>query len=148
MSANRILRELVAATREAGRIVTNVLRTSVKLSSQSTSALCGVAGGTFGIATAYALSLLTDISLPVVSTILCTLGIVTGILAYRGRSRIGMDSRMEQNRIATEEVLRRIKKLPADTPDEVRAELWQTFRHLNSTAQFLEPRVPPPAIDR
>lgn len=78
------------------------------------------------------LTFVAPISFPVVSVFLTGLGIVGTMLAHRGRRRMDFESRLEENRIATEEILSRIKSLPKSAPQEVKDELWLTYRMLNS----------------
>jgi hypothetical protein len=75
---------------------------------------------------------------------------------YRGRKRILIEKRIEENRLAVEEVLRRIKELPRNAPERVRDGLWQTYEELNfgyqsQTRRLLsapQPKQLPPASDQ
>jgi hypothetical protein len=130
------LKEMKAATQDASRVLSAMTRSASRLSAQNTSTLYGVIGGFFGIGIAYALSLAFPVSLSVGAIILMGFGIVGGVLFYRGLPRVGLDTRLDENRFAAEEMLRRIKQLPRHVPQHVRDEMWMTYKMLNSYTQF------------
>jgi hypothetical protein len=131
-----VVKEMSAATQQATRALAAMSRSAARLSAQSTSTLYGVTGGFLGTGGAYALSLAFPVSLAAVGFILTGLGIVGGVLFYRGRRRIDIETRLDENRLASDEILRRIKLLPRDTPPHVREEMWLTYQALNSVQQF------------
>jgi hypothetical protein len=130
------LKELSSATQEASRALAVMSRSAARLSVQNTSTLYGVSGGFVGTGVAYGLSLSVPVSLPIVAFIVTGFGVVGGVLFYRGWRRVDVENRLDENRLATEEILSRIKKLPKDAPQRVRDEMWRTYEMLNSTAQF------------
>ena len=81
------LRALAAANVEGARIFKSVLRSATLASRQSGSTLAGGIGGFVGMGAAYALTFVAPISFPVVSVILSCIGIVGGVMLYRGRRR-------------------------------------------------------------
>ena len=127
------LEALTTITKQATRAIDDVSTSSAKLTRQNTSTLCGVTGGFVGLAVAYGLSLAFPVSLAVVGFILTGLGITGGVLSFRLLRGVDVEYRLDRNRIACEEILDRIKRLPPGTPREVRDDLWTTFRALNST---------------
>lgn len=138
---------LVATTKEGSRTLSELIRASAKASAQSTSTLMGVVGGFVGMAVAYSLTFAAPISLPIVGPICSGLGIVLAILVHRGKSRIVFERKLEQNRIAAEEIMGRIKSLPRNAPQHVRDELWDTYKALNSMTTIAKTAalvLPPP----
>jgi hypothetical protein len=140
-------KSLVTTTREGARALSELIRASAKASAQSTSTLMGVVGGFVGMAVAYALTFAAPISLPIVGPICTGLGIVLAILLHRGKGRMVFEQKLDQNRIAADEILARIKALPKNAPPPVRDELWNTYKTLNSMATMANtvPLVLPPA---
>ena len=134
--ADSAARSLEATTRQAAKALTELSRTASRLSTQNTSTLCGVAGGFIGMSVAYGLSLTFPISLPVAAFLLCGVGVSGGVLAYRGSRGVDIEKRLDLNRMAVDEVLDRIKKLPKDAPPEVRKQLWDTYQSLNAAPQL------------
>lgn len=130
------VKEMSIATQQAKCALATMSRSAARLSNQSTSTLYGVTGGFLGTGVAYALSLAFPVSLAAIGLILTGLGIVGGVLFYRGRRRIDVEARLDENRLAADEMLRRIKQLPRDAPPHVREEMWLTYQSLNSVQQF------------
>jgi hypothetical protein len=106
-------------------------RISTSLSKKDSSVLFGTAGGLVAVLVGVAISPFIDISFLVLSTPLTGLGILGGILAFRGPRRVKLEKRIAENRLAVNEILDRIKNLDQNAPEEVRADLWQTYRLLN-----------------
>lgn len=131
------IKSLIATTKESSRTLSELIRAASKASAQSTSTLVGVVGGLFGMAVAYGLTFVAPISLPVVGPICSGLGIVIGILLNRGTSRIEFEKKLEQNRIAEAEIMGRINALPRNAPQDVRDELWSTYKMLNSVTAIM-----------
>jgi hypothetical protein len=86
------------------------------------------------MAVAYALVFVAPVSFAVLGPVCSGLGIVVAILLNRGGSRLQFERKLEENRIAAEEIMSRIKALPRNAPPDVRDELWSTYRTLNSMA--------------
>lgn len=141
------VKSLVTTTKEGSRALGELIRASAKASAQSTSTLMGVVGGFVGMAVAYGLTFAAPISLTIVGPIFSGLGIVLAILIHRGKARMVFERKLDQNRIATDEILARIKALPRNAPQHVRDELWNTYKTLNSMATMANtvPLVLPPA---
>jgi len=126
------IKSLVATTKESSRVLGELIRAAAKASEQSTSTLAGAGGGLVGIAVSYCLTFLVPVSLPLIAPIGAGIGIVGAILWTRGAARFAFDRKLDQNRIAAEEILGRIKSLPRNAPQSARDELWLTYNALNS----------------
>lgn len=126
------IKSLVATTKESSRVLGELIRAAAKASEQSTSTLAGTGGGLIGIAVAYCMTFVAPVFLPVFAPICAGIGIVSAILWTRGATRFSFDRKLEQNRLAAEEILGRIKALPRNAPQSARDELWLTYNSLNS----------------
>ena len=126
------IQDVMEITRQASRAIDSAETTSANLSRRNTSTLCGVVGGFSGMGFAYTLSLAFPVSFPIVAIIATGLGISAGVLSFRLARGISDEYRLDRNRVATDEILDRIRRLPPGTPREVRDELWNTYRALNS----------------
>jgi len=141
------IKSLIATTKECSRTLGELIWVSSKASAQSTSTLMGVAGGFAGMAVAYGLSLIAPVSLAIAAPVFTGFGIVIAIIINRGDSRNDFERKLEQNRIASEEILRRINSLPRNVPQGTLDELWNTYNILNSIRSFPAQNnvaVPPP----
>lgn len=139
---------LIATTKESSRTLGELNRAASKASAQSSSTLVGVVGGLVGMAAAYGLTFVAPVSLVVVGPICTSLGIVVAILLNRGRSRLDFEMNLEENRIAAEEIMGRIRALPRNAPQDVRDELWATYKTLNSMLAIVtraHQALPPPS---
>ncbi len=125
-------KSLEGIVNESSKIFEKLLGSASKASKQSTSTLAGVAGGFTGMAVVYTLTFMAPIELQIAGPIGTGLGIICGVLMFRGRAMLGFERRLEQNTIAADEILRRILALPKDTPPHVREALWNTYGALNS----------------
>lgn len=126
-----------SATRNASRVLAVIQRSSTKYSSQSSSALYGVAGGLFGMGVAFLISASLQVSLAAIGLILTGLGITVGILIYRERREIDLDSHLEENRFASQELLNRIRAIEGKSPKFVLEQLWVTYLEMNSASRLL-----------
>jgi hypothetical protein len=125
------LTELQSASAQTAKILERLSNASERLSSKSSSTLFGCLGGFGGLTSAYIISLLASAaSLPVLGVLLTGTGILVGVLGHRGRRRFALERRIEENRIAADEILDRIKSLPKNTPQQVRDDLWLAYRSL------------------
>ena len=129
-------RSLAATTKQASNALTELSRSASRLSSQNTSTLYGVAGGFVGMSIAYGVSIVLPLSLPIVAFLLAGLGVCGGVLTYRRGRGVDIEKRLDLNRMAADEVLDRIRKLPRDAPPEVRKQLWDTYQSLNTVSQL------------
>lgn len=132
---DRALNILKKASKHSSELLQRLSNTSEKLGRKNSSTLFGTFGGLLGAGVGTALSYATGISLLALSTSLTGLGIVAAILIYRGPRRIILEKEIAENRIACDEILSRIKNLPRNAPEEVKQELWNTYRQLNSVYQ-------------
>lgn len=126
------VKSLIATTKESSRTLAELTRAASKASAQSSSTLVGVVGGLVGMAAAYGLTTVAPASLAVVGPMFSAFGIVFAILINRGRSRLEFERKLEENRFAADEIMGRIKALPRNTPQDVRDELWATYKTLNT----------------
>jgi len=134
---NRQLRSGLTTLRTTASQTTKVLdrfsSSAERLSLKNSSTLIGCLGGLLGLLIAYVVCLVSAaVSFPVLSVLLSSIGIVGGVLLHRGPRRYQLERRMEENRLASQEVLDRIKALPKNTPAEVKNDLWFSYRSLNS----------------
>jgi len=105
------------------------------LGKKNSSNLFGVCGGLVGSLAGIGLAHVVGLGVFAASTPLTGLGIVAGILLYRGRRRIRIEKRIDENRVASEEILRRIRELPKNAPEEVRRGLWHAYEELTGHYQ-------------
>ncbi|MGH9843462.1 MAG: hypothetical protein ACREEM_32390 [Blastocatellia bacterium] len=115
---------------QAARLLERFSSTSERLSAKSSSTLFGCLGGLGGITSAYLISIFATVSLPALGVLLASTGLISGVLLHRGRRRFALERRIEENRLAANEILSRLKSLPKSTPPEVREELWLAYRSL------------------
>jgi len=123
------LDRLKSVAKHTHEYLTKLSDTAERASELSSPSLLGTAGGILGTAVGVLVAHFTGVSLLLISTPLTALGIVSGILFFRGRRRINLERRIEENRLAAEEIIRRIdevKKIPG-TPQHVIDELWESF---------------------
>jgi hypothetical protein len=128
---DKAIRELDQVAKQTEDFLSRLASASEKLSKKDSSALFGTAGGLLGVLVGLAISPFIGISFLALSTPLTGLGVLGGILAHRGRRRVRLEKRIAENSLAANEILDRIKNLPRNAPEEVRADLWQTYRLLN-----------------
>jgi hypothetical protein len=148
--------ELRRVARAAEDFLANLSSSADRMGKKNSSNLFGVCGGLVGSLSGIGLAHLVGLSLFVATTPLTGLGIVAGILLYRGRKRILIEKRIDENRLAIEEILRRIRELPKNAPERVRDGLWRTYEELNfgyqsQTGRLLsapQPKYLPPSDDK
>lgn len=99
--------------------------------SKKTSVLFGTAGAIIGSLIGVFAATYVGIPLLLISTPITALGIIGGILTYRGRDGIIQERILSNNRKHAHEVLNQIKALPKGTPQEVCDDLWSHYRELN-----------------
>lgn len=134
---NSVIRQLSAARKNAAHTLEELSKLAGRMSKQDSSTLFGVSGGLLGVTSAYFLSIGLPVALSIAGPLMTSLGIVAGILIYRGRRGIAIEKRLEENRIAAEEILRRIRQLPKNAPKEIARDLWHTYGLLSSAGQFV-----------
>ena len=129
---NDSLVSLEKVAEDTSSFLEKITKASEDASRHNSSTLFGVAGGIVGALVGVIVAPYMSIPLLVLSTLLTGLGIVAGILAFRGNDGIVLEKRMYNNRIACKEILDRIKQLPKDVPQEVIDDLWANYRLLNN----------------
>lgn len=142
-----ILTELRSVADETEKVLDRLSLTSDRLSAKSSSALFGTLGGLGGLSAAYLICAISTASLPVTGVLLASLGIAVGVAAYRGPRWFSLERRIGENRVAVNEILDRIKKLPKNAPKEVRDDLWDTYRSLTGGLQRQTSQVLTGGID-
>ncbi|MDR6861326.1 hypothetical protein [Variovorax guangxiensis] len=135
-----------------------------KATDQSTSTLCGMAGGATGLGVAYGLSLaVAGVSFVAWGPILTVVGVGVAVVAYRGTSRFGLERRLDEQAILIKhneqmanETLEEIKKLEKmkksgiDVPSGALKENWAKYTHFSSLAALRSSNGKlglPPALD-
>lgn len=78
----------------------------------------------------------TYIGLPLIiaSPVSTCVGIVIGVLAYRGRDRLRFESKLELHKQALAAIREEISLLPANAPQSVKDEAWNTYSRLLSVS--------------
>jgi len=124
---------LQAVATQTSKVLERFSATAERLSLKNSSTLFGCFGGLFGLLLAYGTNIVwPGGSFTVLSVLFSGIGIVGGVLFHRGNRRFRLERRVEENRLAVQEVLERIKSLPKNTPNEVRDELWSAYRLLTA----------------
>lgn len=123
--------ELEQITSNTGKLLDKLMQASDKAEAKNSSALFGVAGGITGALTGILIAPQVGVAALLLSAPLTALGIISGVLTYRGRSGIKLEKMIDQNSLACDEILKRIRSLPEDTPQFVRDDLWENYRELN-----------------
>ena len=97
---DKALNGLRKASKNSSELLKRLSDTSERLDRKNSSTLFGTAGGLLGAAIGTSLSYATGFSLLALSTPLTGLGVVLGILLYRGPIRIRLEKRISENRLA------------------------------------------------
>jgi len=124
--------ELREASEGTSKFLSSMAANAERLSKKTTATLFGTFGGLIGMLLAYIINLFVPGSLAVLLALLSSIGVVTGLLAHRGKRRIALERKIEENRIAADEILARIRQLPRNAPADVRNDLWTAYRSLTS----------------
>ena len=125
------LKTLALANRNSGTALLNLKRAQARNAVRGKASLYGGLGGALGICLAYGLKLWLQWALLTSAIGCCLAGIVLGLALYHLARRNNFEAKMEENKVAMQEVLARIRGLPKNAPAEVREELWQIYRSLN-----------------
>lgn len=123
--------DLENITSNTEKALDKLIQASEKADASSSSTLFGAAGGIIGALAGTLIALHIALSVLLLSTPLTALGIIGGILVYRGRNGIKLEKMIAQNRIACNEVLDRINSLPDNAPQDVVDGLWENYNMLN-----------------
>lgn len=127
---------------------------SDRATDRSSEVLVGVASGSSSLLLAYVVSLtLPAVSFALTGPIAACVGIPIGILAWRGRrrfrierltteNRLRIEAEIAENKLKSDEVLRRIRALPKNAPQETRDELYRGYKEL--TAALGQRSLPQP----
>lgn len=117
---------------------------SVRATDRSSEVLVGITGGAFSLLVAYGFSIaLPAVSFALSGPILACVGLPLSILAWRGRRRFRIEREATENRLRIEaeitanklkadEVMRRIKSLPKNAPQEAKDELYREYAALTT----------------
>jgi hypothetical protein len=128
---------------ETTELFERMAQTSERATDRSSEVLFGVVGGAAALMAAYTLSLAVPAAAFFVGgPIAAVFGIPAGILSWRGRRRFKIEKRIAENRIASDEVLERIKALPRNAPASVRESLWTLYNALNAELALQIPDQP------
>lgn len=129
--------------RSAAKRLSETLQQSKKLFSQlsdqsrkaaesGTSTLCGMLGGFLGTGLAYAAPFYTSATFLGLAPICAGLGIVIGVLAFRGPARFRLEAKIEMHQRALDALLEQIRRLPRNTPEYVRVRAWENYTRMLS----------------
>lgn len=116
------------------RLFSQLAAQSKAASASSSSTLFGMLGGLVGGGIAYGISTYTGLPLIIVSPVLAGVGIVIGVLAYRGRDRLRFESKLELHKQAVAAIREEISLLPENAPQSVKDEAWNTYSRLLSVS--------------
>lgn len=136
MSAQRKQRaadELAKAIEQGEATIRRMGKLSEDFTGHGSEALCGTLGGVIGGAAGIILSPLLAFPSLLMIVPLAGIGLLSGILAYRGRRRFKLERLISENRIAETEIIRRIEALPRNAPKEVRDHLWLQYMNLTGS---------------
>lgn len=123
--------ELEQITSKTDKLLDKLMQASEKADAKNSSALFGVAGGIIGALAGILIAPQVGVAALLLSAPLTALGIISGVLTYRGRDGIKLEKMISQNSIACDEILNRINNLPESTPQYVLDDLWENYRLLN-----------------
>ena len=129
-----VLRQVAKTT---DTFLAKLSNSSETLTKKNSSTLYGTGAGLLGFLGGLGLAHLFGASLLLISTPLTALGIVGGVLLYRGRTEIRIERLIGRARMESDECLRRIKALPKNAPKDIVESEWnayldvsQRYRHL------------------
>lgn len=125
------------AQQESKKLFNQLSDQSRTASASGSSTLFGMLGGFTGTGIAYAASFYTAATFVGLAPILAGAGIVIGVLAFRGKGRIKLESHIEVYKRALESIREEIRLLPKNAPEAVKAEAWETYRRLLSISPLI-----------
>jgi hypothetical protein len=138
--------QLEASIKSSGRYIDELIQASEKADRKSSGTLFGAGGGIVGAMVGTLAAPLVAVPVIVFTSLATALGIVGGILLYRGPDGIRLERMISKNTIAADEVLRRIKSLPDGAPQSVIDDLWLNYKKLNGAySNQATVRLEPPA---
>lgn len=132
----------------SGRLFNQIMAQAKAATNSRTSTLFGMAGGLLGCAVAYTLSFFMPGSINGLAMILAGIGVVGGVLVFRGSRGVKEDWLLEQRRRRQEAMLDEIRRLPKNTPSHVVLAAWDMFgREFGYGARDRDQDgTPPPAL--
>jgi hypothetical protein len=136
-TAENALQELKQLADQTDRLVKTLTRTAEALEKTSTSVLYAVTGGCLGTLASIAIVHYVAVSMFLISPPVTGLGLAGGLLFSRGFRRPRIESRIAEARLFEKDILDRVKNLPRNAPQEVRDELWTSYRKINTAIERL-----------
>ncbi|WP_139236730.1 hypothetical protein [Rugamonas rubra] len=130
---------------ESKKLFNHLSAQSRAASASNSSTLFGMLGGFVGAGAAYTIPFYTTATFLGLAPILTGLGIVLGVIAFRGPSRFKLESKLEMHQRSIEVVLEEIRRLPKNAPQDVRDEAWNTYKHLLSISPVAQKYAVPQA---
>jgi hypothetical protein len=133
------LKRVSAETTELFERLANI---SERATDRSSEVLVGVAGGATSLLLAYGVALAVPaVSFALAGPIAACIGLPLGILAWRGGRRfrierettetqLRIEAELATNRLKAEEILKRLKSLPKDAPQQVKDALYLEYLSL------------------
>ena len=129
--AQLTLSKLKSVADETSRVLDRLAASAERLSSKRSATLMGTLGGSIGLGIAYALTFIAPaVNVAVAGPILASFGLLAALLFHRGPRRIALERLIEENTLAVDEILARIKALPKNAPKEVVDDYWRLYRSL------------------
>lgn len=106
-------------------------RIAEEYTNKSSEYLAAISGGIFGFSGGFAISVFGGISL-ISGGLGAVLGAALGILIWRGRGQHKLERGTKKYELASAIILQKIKNLPDNTPQDVKDQLWEMYRVLNT----------------
>lgn len=125
------LKNLAIANRNGAQILSQLQRALQQGDAQLQWMWCGLSGGLLGLLAAYVLGQFVP-QIALAGLFFTAAGIVFGLIIQRRAKPDAFASRLEENKLAAQELLVRIRSLPKSAPPDIREELWLMYRELNS----------------
>ena len=94
---------------------------------RSSEVLAAIIGGGLGLVLGFALSAVGGISTIITGPFGAIMGVAAAKLLWRGQELLYIDRAIKKYEIISSRILRVIKKLPEDTPEDIRQQQWKMY---------------------
>lgn len=115
---------------DTGDFLKHVVEQANLVGNQTSQTLFGAAGGIVGTIGGWAFSTGFGISLGLAAPSLASLGIVAGVLTYRGHRHFQIEKAIRANKLIKGSIVEEYNALPPDAPDEVRQKIWDRYNEV------------------